>query len=298
MTVGRTYSARVPSAALTVSFHVSQARSGHLPFISSTRLAKPAALAPSCSFRRPLRLAFASKRKNMPQQFFSFESELQNTTTEPSSSHCSSVQERLVTYGSEALDSSEHLGVVLGSQKDANALLQHFGSLAILAQASVQQLLPFISRSKAIRLVSSLRMGAVTLREERQSITIDSPEIVAELCSEMRFLDRELLRVVLLNAKQHLIKVVTVSQGTVNESLAHPREIFKPVITHSAYSFVMVHNHPSGDATPSEADIRLTRRINEASRILDLKFMDHVIIGTPAPGRTPYFSFKEGGVIG
>ena len=89
-------------------------------------------------------------------------------------------------------------------------------------------------------------MGAVTLREERQSITIDSPEIVAELCSEMRFLDRELLRVVLLNAKQHLIKVVTVSQGTVNESLAHPREIFKPVITHSAYSFVMVHNHPSG----------------------------------------------------
>jgi len=234
----------------------------------------------------------------MPQQFFSFESELQNTTPEPSSSHCSSVQERLVTYGSEALNSSEHLGVILGSQKDANALLQHFGSLAVLAQASVEQLVAFISRSKAIRLVSSLRMGAVTLREERQSITIDSPEIVAELCSEMRFLDRELLRVVLLNAKQHLIKVVTVSQGTVNESLAHPREIFKPVITHSAYSFVMVHNHPSGDATPSEADIRLTRRINEASRILDLKFTDHVIIGTPAPSRAPYFSFKEGGVIG
>jgi DNA repair protein RadC len=132
--------------------------------------------------------------------------------------------------------------LILGSQRDANALLQHFGSLLILAQASVEQLLPFISRSKAIRLVSSLRMGAVTLREERQSITIDSPEIVAELCSEMRFLDRELLRVVLLNAKQHLIKVVTVSQGTVNESLAHPREIFKPVITHSAYSFVTVHN--------------------------------------------------------
>jgi DNA repair protein RadC len=85
----------------------------------------------------------------MPQQFFSFESELQNTTAERSSSHCSSVQERLVTYGSEALDSSEHLGVVLGSQKDANALLQHFGSLAILAQASVEQLLPFVSRSKA-----------------------------------------------------------------------------------------------------------------------------------------------------
>jgi DNA repair protein RadC len=104
--------------------------------------------------------------------------------------------------------------------------------------------------------------------------------------------------VVLLNAKQQLIKVATVSQGSVNESLAHPREVFKPAIVHSAYSFIMVHNHPSGDATPSEADIRLTRRINEASRILDLKLMDHVIIGTPTPGRNSYFSFKEGGVIG
>src|ERR1700693_6225990 len=111
----------------------------------------------------------------MPQQFFSFESELKNTTPEPSSFHCSSVQDRLVTYGSEALDSAEHLGVVLGSQTDANALLKHFGSLAILAQASVEQLLPFISRAKALRLVSSLRMGAVALREERQSIAIDSP---------------------------------------------------------------------------------------------------------------------------
>jgi DNA repair protein RadC len=140
-------------------------------------------------------------------------------------------------------------------------------------------------------------MGAVALREERQSLTIDNPVAIEDLCSEMRFLDRESLRVVLLNAKQHLIKVCTVSQGTVNESLAHPREIFKPVITHSAYSFILVHNHPSGDPSTSEADMRLTRRINEASRILQLNLIDHVIIGSPAPGRSGYFSFKEGGVI-
>jgi proteasome lid subunit RPN8/RPN11 len=136
-------------------------------------------------------------------------------------------------------------------------------------------------------------MGAVALREERQSLTIDSPEAIADLCSEMRFLDRESLRVVLLNTKQHLIKVCTVSQGSVNESLAHPREIFKPVITHSAYSFMMVHNHPSGEPSPSEADMRLTRRILEASRILQIQLLDHVIIGAPAPGRNSYFSFKE-----
>jgi DNA repair protein RadC len=186
----------------------------------------------------------------MQQHFFSFESsELQKNKPDPSS-HCSSVQERLVTYGSEALDTAEHLGLILGSQKQANALLDHFGSLTVLARASVQELLPFVSQSKALRLVSSLRMGAVALREERQSLTIDSPEAIADLCSEMRFLDRESLRVVLLNTRQHLIKVCTVSQGSVNESLGHPREIFKPVITHSAYSFIMVHNHPSGEPSP------------------------------------------------
>jgi len=71
-------------------------------------------------------------------------------------------------------------------------------------------------------------MSAVVLREERQTLTIDSPLAIADLCSGMRFLDRESLRVVLLDAKQHQIKIATVSQGTVNESLAHPREIFKP----------------------------------------------------------------------
>jgi DNA repair protein RadC len=234
----------------------------------------------------------------MQQPIFQFGSEPQNTTNpQPSSSHCSSVQERLVTYGSEALDTTEHLGLILGSQKAADTLLKHFGSLAVLARASVEELLPFVPRARALRLVSSLRMGAVALREERQSLTIDSPEAIADLCSEMRFLDREWLRVVLLNVKQQLIKVATVSQGSVNESLAHAREIFKPVITHSASSFVMVHNHPSGDPSPSEADLRLTRRILEASRILQLQLIDHVIIGTPAAGRSSYFSFKEAGVI-
>ena len=95
-----------------------------------------------------------------------------------------------------------------------------------------------------------------------------------------------------------MIKVATVSQGSVNESLAHPREVFKPAIVLSAYSFIMVHNHPSGDPSPSEADLRLTRRINEGSRILQINLLDHVIIDAPAPKRNSYFSFKEAGIIG
>jgi hypothetical protein len=144
--------------------------------------------------------------KFMQQHIFQFCSEPQNTSTTPRapSSHCSSVQERLATYGSEALDSSEHLGLIIGNQTKATALLEHFGSITTLARASMQELLPFLSRTKAVRLVSSLRLGAVALRQERQQLTIDNPLAIAELRSEMRFLDRELLRVVRLNTLRQL----------------------------------------------------------------------------------------------
>jgi len=140
------------------------------------------------------------------------------------SSHRSSVQERLVTYGSEALDSVEHLGLIVGNQTKASALLHHFGSLPQLAQASLEQLLPFISRAEAFRVISACRLAAVALRQERQQLTIAEPQAVADLCSEMRFLDREVLKVVLLNAKQQLIKVVSVSQGSLNESVVEDME--------------------------------------------------------------------------
>ncbi|MBV8228117.1 MAG: JAB domain-containing protein, partial [Verrucomicrobia bacterium] len=88
-----------------------------------------------------------------------------------------------------------------------------------------------------------------------------------------------------------------VSKGTLNESLAHPREIFKPAISHSAYGFVLVHNHPSGDPAPSESDIRLTRRVAESASILQIRFLDHIIVGSPQHEQPGYFSFKEAGII-
>ena len=148
--------------------------------------------------------------------------ELQNTTPLAPSSHCSSVQERLVIYGSEALDTVEHLGLILKDQNKAVTLLKDFGSIANLARASVQDLSAFLSRDKAAQLVSSLRLAAVALREERTQLVIDTPLAVAELCAEMRFLSQESLRVILLNTKQELIKVVSVSQGTLNEALLTP----------------------------------------------------------------------------
>jgi DNA repair protein RadC len=113
----------------------------------------------------------------------------------------------------------------------------------------------------------------------------------------MQAFQQEVLRVVLLDARLRRITAVDVSKGTVNESLAHPREVFRSAISHSAYALVVVHNHPSGDVSPSEADTRLTRRIAEAARILQIQLLDHVIVGQPLADQQGYFSFKEAGVI-
>jgi DNA repair protein RadC len=82
-----------------------------------------------------------------------------------------------------------------------------------------------------------------------------------------------------------------------NESIAHPREIFRPAITYSAYAVIVVHNHPSGDASPSQTDHSLTRRLAEAAELLQIKLLDHIIIGAPSEGSLGYFSFKEAGVL-
>ena len=83
-----------------------------------------------------------------------------------------------------------------------------------------------------------------------------------------------------------------------NEATAHPREIFRPVIAAGAYGFAIMHNHPSGDPSPSRADESITRRIYEAGQLLQIRLIDHVIVGEPSPGRSPYYSFREAGLVG
>jgi DNA repair protein RadC len=94
-----------------------------------------------------------------------------------------------------------------------------------------------------------------------------------------------------------LLRIQEVSLGSVNESIAHPRDIFRPALISSAYAMIVVHNHPSGDPSPSQSDHSLTRRLGEGAELLQIKLLDHIIIGAPAEGRTPYFSFKEAGVL-
>jgi DNA repair protein RadC len=267
----------------------------------------PRPVSPSSRLLRLLPLSvgrFASLRfrpKNMFQHIFQFESELQNSSQEaaPSSPSLSpTVSEKLERYGSSALSGVEHLTLILGKEDLALVLVRHFGSIKALSRASIQQLIQFLPRRKAETLVAALSMSTIAESEHARSEAFDSPESVYCACADMKLFNQEVLRVILLDTRQRLITMIDVTKGGLNESLAHPREIFRPAISHSANSFILVHNHPSGDPSPSEADLRLTRRLSEAARILQIQMLDHVIIGHPISGRQGYFSFKEAGTIG
>jgi DNA repair protein RadC len=236
----------------------------------------------------------------MSQHIFQFESELQNISPEaaPSSPSLSpTVSEKLERYGSSALSGVEHLTLILGKEDLALAMVRHFGSIKALSRASLQQLLQFLPRRKAETLIAALSMSAIAESEHARSGVFDSPDAVYNACVDMKLLNQEVLRVLLLDTRQRLITMIDVTKGSLNESLAYPRDIFRPAICHSAHAFILVHNHPSGDPNPSEADLRLTRRLSEAGRILQIQMLDHVIIGQPINGRQGYFSFKEAGTI-
>lgn len=216
-------------------------------------------------------------------------------------------REKLLANGHSSLTDSELLAVLLRNgtpsltaHQIGQQLLQRFGSLGGLSRASVGELARMrgLGHAKAVQLAAAFglasRLAVESVRKER----IDSPERVFQLLGmEMRALSKESLRVILLDTRFQLMRVEEISRGTVNESIAHPRDIFGPVLTASAFAFILVHNHPSGDPTPSEADRRLTTRLSEAARLLQIQLLDHVILGSPDNGRLPWFSFKQLGLL-
>ena len=216
-------------------------------------------------------------------------------------------RERLASLGAAALSDTELIAILLRTGvKGANAvelgrqLIQRFGTLTELSRANVADIAKVkgIGRTKAVQLAAAFGLAKRIAHEEIARTPLDKPDLVYQLLgAEMRQLGKESLRVVLLDTKLRLMRVEEISLGSLNECLAHPRDILRPAISHNAYGFILVHNHPSGDPSPSEADRRLTIRISEAARLLQVNLLDHLIIGTPAPGRLPYFSFREAGVI-
>jgi DNA repair protein RadC len=216
-------------------------------------------------------------------------------------------REKLAALGAGALADSELIAILLRTGvKGANAvdvgrqLLAQYQSLGGLARCSVTELAKIkgVGQAKAVQLAAAFGLASRLAHETLSRQTLDRPEIVYQLLGpELRALSRESLRVILLDTKLHLIRIEEVSSGSLNESIAHPREIFRPAFIYAAYALIVVHNHPSGDPSPSDADRRLTARLAEAANFLQIRLFDHVIIGSGDNGRIPYFSFREAGML-
>jgi DNA repair protein RadC len=177
------------------------------------------------------------------------------------------------------------LGVLIGQQSTARAaaiLAEHpipDGLWRVCAEDLVA--MDGVGPAAAARVLACLEMSrrASAWKCARRQ-TINTPEDVVELCAvQFRGLDREHFWTMALNTKNQLLKLVEVSVGSLNASIVHPRELFKEAVKLSAASIVVVHNHPSGDPTPSTADIQLTRRLIKAGDVLGIELLDHVVIG-------------------
>ena len=217
-------------------------------------------------------------------------------------------REKLAAHGASCLTDAELLAIFLRTGVKgksaitlASELLRKKGSLRALSRSSAGELAkaaPGIGPAKAAELAAAFELGKRLARGEAERPVLDSAAVIYETFgAELQARDREVLRVLLLDTKLRLVAAEDVALGSLNECIAHPREIFRPAIMHSAYAAILVHNHPSGDPAPSQADNRLTRQLGDAAKLLQINFLDHIIIGLPDGGRVPYFSFREAGVL-
>ena len=198
-------------------------------------------------------------------------------------------RERLVARGPDALTHAELIAILLRTGlKGVNVVLvgqtlvQKFGSLNALALASVDELrkVPGIGRDKAATLVAAFALARRMEQERREeSPVLDNPATVVSFMRETsRLLNVESFQALLLNTRKRLIRAEEISHGTLDTILVHPREVFRQAIAANAAGIVLVHNHPSGDPTPSEADIKVTRDLIRAGQLLKIEVLDHIVI--------------------
>ncbi len=214
-------------------------------------------------------------------------------------------RERLAELGADALKTSELIAILLRTGlKGVSAiemgeeLLDKFRTLTALERASLEQLqeVKGIGRDKAIALKSAFTLARRMAAElQGEAPVLDTPASVADFLREQnRPYEVEHFQVVLLNVRRKLIRVEIISQGLVDTILVHPREVFRSAIAAGASALVLVHNHPSGDPTPSEADIRVTRDLIRAGQLLKIEVLDHVILGRRAADNgKDYVSLRE-----
>jgi len=210
-------------------------------------------------------------------------------------------RERLYTRGAEELSLQELVAIVVGGGTRGSGalvlalrLLGEFGDLGNLGRAGVDEYrrVRGIGFARACQLAAAFELGKRFARESKPSGTsVRAPQDIARMfMDEMKHYDREHFKAAFLNTKNQVIRVVTVSIGSLNASIVHPREILKPAIAASAASIVLVHNHPTGDPTPSREDIEFTRRFAKCGELMGIELLDHIVIGADR-----FLSLKEAG---
>ena len=139
-------------------------------------------------------------------------------------------------------------------------------------------------------------MVQLPLVKEPSGERIRTPQEVEHVCADMSTLAQESFQILCLNTKNKLINRHLITLGLVNASLVHPREVLRPAITEGASALILVHNHPSGDPTPSAEDLRITNQLVQAGKIVDIKILDHIIIGRTSESNKGILSMREEGL--
>jgi DNA repair protein RadC len=198
-------------------------------------------------------------------------------------------RERLLERGADALASSELLAVVLGSGIAGSSaaelgarLLEHAGSLAALSRAGARELATVhgIGIARATRLAAAFQLGHRTVAEPLSDLIVrDASDIYRYLQPRLRGLLQEVFVVIALDARNAILSDVEIARGWLTGVDVHPREVFRPLIRLAAAGAVVAHNHPSGDPSPSAADLAVTRRLQQAGNLVGIPVLDHVVIG-------------------
>jgi len=213
-------------------------------------------------------------------------------------------RERLRKFGAEALSAQELLALILGRGIPGESvtvtgqrLLSTFGNIKAISEASLEEL----AKVKGIGLAKASQIKAafeLAKRKDGEAIKFSrkpvqySEDVVKIIAKDLKDKKKEHCKAILLNSRNQLVNIVDISIGSLTANILHPREIFKEAIQASAASVILVHNHPSGDCEPSEDDLKITKRVSEAGKILNIEVLDHLIIA-----KNGFLSFKEKGLI-
>lgn len=214
-------------------------------------------------------------------------------------------REKLSKWGAAALSNAELIAIFLrvgvrgkSAIHIAQELLDTHGNLRNLGKASVQEIAKQhgMGTAKAAQIAAAFELGLRCAKEEITKASIGTAEEVYRLLQPiLGHQSHEKLYLLLCDARLRHMRTVELTHGSISETICHPRDVLHPVVLHEAWGFILVHNHPSGDPLPSDADEKMTQDIRNAAELLRVRFVDHVIIGSPSSYHSAYYSFREHG---